>query len=694
MGRLAGVIAVASVTAAESTKVTPLEKVTELIQGLIAEVKADGKKEAATYDEFACFCKGKTGSLATAIKGGKQTIETQSAELEEKTQTKADKAEEAEDTKKKKEELHKELDEETARCSRLAAGHQANKADIDKAISSLQKAIKSMTDAKPKTASLLAARVTVEQTVELAEAMKIVDEGMPSWTSAQAFIQESSRIDPSNPMYKYHSQDLVDLMNEMLADFQKRKANLDTEYAKAKAGCVDMKSSLNKRIDDAKTSISTLQTDGEKLASEIGDARRTIVETSDQLEDDQLYLKDLTKMCEARAVDWDQRSTARGEELNALGKVLDLLTEDVSRADKVNERALLQSNASSVLSFVQKSSVAKVSLHRSSAAAPTEADDGRNRALAALQEASSRLKSPTLAMLALKVSADPFGKVKELMQKLIERLVHEATQEATKKGFCDTELGKAKKDREFRAAEVDKIDSEIAVLEVKEDQLTLDIEKLAKDLKKLTADLKEATDIRTKEKAENAKTIKTAKEGAKAVYEAIMIMKSFYNDAKGASLLQVAASPVAEDTSGPGFEGGYEGKQTAANGIISMLEVIQSDFKRTVMTTTKEEKAAAAEFVEFDRATKADISGKETKSKLNADDLDMTKATIKVKYEDLQSNQNLLDDALKQLEELHPLCVDSGMSYEERVAKREEEIKALKKAFCLLDTDNVESDCA
>lgn len=39
------------------------------------------------------------------------------------------------------------------------------------------------------------------------------------------------------------------------------------------------------------------------------------------------------------------------------------------------------------------------------------------------------------------------------------------------------------------------------------------------------------------------------------------------------------------------------------------------------------------------------------------------------------------------------MCIDTGMSYEERVQKREEEIAALKRALCILDGDKVEPEC-
>ena len=60
---------------------------------------------------------------------------------------------------------------------------------------------------------------------------------------------------------------------------------------------------------------------------------------------------------------------------------------------------------------------------------------------------------------------------------------------------------------------------------------------------------------------------------------------------------------------------------------------------------------------------------------------------------DMQTAMDLLGNALKQLEELKPLCVDMTMPYAERVQKREDEIEALKNALCILDTDNVEFNC-
>jgi hypothetical protein len=62
-------------------RVTPVEKVIELLSDLKAEVESDGQEEATTYGEFACFCKSKTGTLSDSILKGQDNIESLSAAI-------------------------------------------------------------------------------------------------------------------------------------------------------------------------------------------------------------------------------------------------------------------------------------------------------------------------------------------------------------------------------------------------------------------------------------------------------------------------------------------------------------------------------------------------------------------------------------------------------------------------------------
>jgi len=531
----------------------------------------------------------------------------------------------------------------------------------------------------------------------LAQSMDLIS--APKQRALAAFMQQATGVDPSDPTYKFHSQGIIDTIQKLLDEFLAKKSDLDAEFEKSSAACKSTIADLEEKIEKNKSAMEQLEKDIITLTEEIATAREDLVNAEATLKDDQLYMKDLTKLCEARAKDWDQRSQMRGGEIEALEGALKILKDEVQPMDAAaNKRAMLVQKTSGqkmslsarALSLLQNSE-ADSSFLAAVQKADSTAAMKQQKAINLLQHAGSRLNSEVLSAVAMKVASDPFTKVKKLIQQLIERLLAEATAEATKKGFCDTELGKAEKDRDFRLEDVKSLSVNLESLEAKEDELEAEIAQLKEDLEALEKALKEAEEIRTKEKKENLQTIKDASSGLKSVTEAIALLSAFYKQAAKASFVQ--ASPVDEDTQGPGFEGSYKGKQEASTGIIGMLEVIKSDFDRTVRHTTESEAKAHADFVEFDRESKADMSGKETKKKLDEEDLETTKTKIKTTITDLTTAQDLLDSALKVIEDLKPTCIDTGMSYEDRVAKREEEITALKKALCILDPEGKEEEC-
>merc|ERR1719454_2724211 len=51
-----------------------------------------------------------------------------------------------------------------------------------------------------------------------------------------------------------------------------------------------------------------------------------------ELEEDQNYMAELTRECEAKAKEWDQEASMRANELKAIGAALGILTGDVSTA--------------------------------------------------------------------------------------------------------------------------------------------------------------------------------------------------------------------------------------------------------------------------------------------------------------------------------------------------------------------------
>eukprot|EP00929_Paragymnodinium_shiwhaense_P013911 TRINITY_DN12175_c0_g1_i1.p1 TRINITY_DN12175_c0_g1~~TRINITY_DN12175_c0_g1_i1.p1 ORF type:complete len:855 (+),score=323.88 TRINITY_DN12175_c0_g1_i1:109-2673(+) len=835
--------------ASSSADVTPLEKVVTLLTDLKAQVEEEGKAEATAYDTFACFCKDSTATKSEAITTGQDSIDQLSADIQADTASQAEKETELEDRKKSHEELSAKLEAETVRCQKESAEFEAKILDLEKAISSLDKALTAMKDSKP--ASLLSIRESVGQSLALADVLGMLKAGKRK--VVQAFLQKTG-VDPEDPEYKFHSQGIIDTLEKLQTEFNDEKTSVQDEWSKHTTACDELKKGLEDEISANEEAMETLKGDIENLKTKIAENRAELVNTESQLTDDQTFLKDLTIRCEKRAKVWDQRTEFRGKEIEALTQALEILEGKVTETESVNKRAMLlvmhknTTNASKVLNssnatamthlsrkeamqeqsealkklmshlkeeitgfnkFEDKSKsdntnmVAKVqarvdkdhadlkkanlsSFERELITNRTKTDehelsywkrgraiqhtmfhanlkmthglmskvkdvmaaydemltkgklsskvaDGLKRAGAAidknkkanadlkrpvlvqqeskrlritnharrlqkedqakevLNNEADRLKSPALSALAEKIGSDPFGKVKKLIQDLVERLLKEATEEATKKGFCDTELGKARQDRDARFSDTEKLTADIAQLEAKQAELEQAIIDLGETVETTTKELEEATTAREEEKTANLDTIKKAREGAEAVTEAIGILKTFYKSAAKAKVF-LQASPVDEEDPGA-KDTAYTGQQGASTGVIGLLEVLKTDFEHTVKTTTDEEKKAAEDHVEFDRESKSNIAAADRGKEISEQELEMTKNALTQTMTDIESAQNLVDAALKTIEDLKPMCIDNVMSYEDRVKKREEEIAALKKAVCLLDPEGVETDC-
>merc|ERR1719261_1021723 len=177
------------------------------------------------------------------------------------------------------------------------------------------------------------------------------------------------------------------------------------------------------------------------------------------------------------------------------------------------------------------------------------------------------MKSMLLLRLASQIAADPFAKVKKLIQELIERLLAEAAAEANQKGWCDKSLGDAEQKRDYAAEEIAALNAEMAKLEATRDKLTEEIGILDEEIGELKAARDKATKIRAIEKAENEETIKTAQEGLVAIEMAMDILTKFYKTAAKAT---VPAQGPMDDAPDSGFKSGeaYTGAQGSSTGII------------------------------------------------------------------------------------------------------------------------------
>merc|ERR1711879_406272 len=296
------------------------------------------------------------------------------------------------------------------------------------------------------------------------------------------------------------------------------------------------------------------------------------------------------------------------------------------------------------------------------------------------------LNSRVLSAIASRVSEDPFRKVKKMIKDLITRLMEEANEEAEHKGWCDTELSTNEQTRTTKTEAVETLHAESDELEASIAKLTEDISELTKAVADLTTAMAEATELRQTEKATNEVTVKDAQEAQTAVAQALTVLKEFYAKAgEATALLQQKQQPVAPAI----FDSPYTGMQSENGGVIGMLEVIQSDFARLEADTKAAEATAQKEYDEFMTDSKDDSEAKSTDIEHKTAKKQDQSQALTVKKSDLEGTQKELDAALAYFDKLKPSCVEAGVSYEDRVARREAEIQSLKEALRILNGEDL-----
>merc|ERR1719171_1694358 len=374
---------------------------------------------------------------------------------------------------------------------------------------------------------------------------------------------------------------------------------------------------------------------------------------------DTKYLADLKATCEQKTVDFKACQELRAGELEAIDKAVEILSDTA-----VSGAADKHLPAAASLAQLRSSSS-----ERSLSAAA---------AMLALQ--SKRTGSRILAALSERVANEPFGKVIKMIKDMIMKLTEEATDEAEHKGFCDTELTTNKQTRDSVSAEVAELTATIEQLSAKSTKLAQSITEISGELAELDAAVSKATSLRAAEKEKNTATIADAQGAIVAVEQAITVLKEFYAKAAGATALAQVGG-VADDMPET-FDKPYTGMENG--GVMGMLEVTLSDFQRLEAETTEAENAADEEFTQFSNDSALDKAKKETEVKMKSELKTKTDSSAAEAKNDLAAAQSQLDSAMEYYEKLKPSCVDAGLSYEDRVAARKEEIQSLKEALSIL----------
>merc|ERR1719146_404330 len=288
--------------------------------------------------------------------------------------------------------------------------------------------------------------------------------------------------------------------------------------------------------------------------------------------------------------------------------------------------------------------------------------------------------------------ADPFKDVRKMIQEMIVRLLNEAAEEAEHKGWCDTEMAKSEESKKQKEKDIKTLKNQIDEMEAHKAQLIDEMEQLQKDMAEMEQMTAEATTVRGKEKQQALISIKEYGDAQTLIGNAITVLQEYYAKKNQASLAQIGQAPSMDGRpaapDAPWDEGTYHADDTAASGVIGILEIAQSDFPKLQSETEMQEQTAAREYQNLmnDSQVKKAVFDKDIEYKQN------TKVKLESSLQraksDLAGYEKELEAVLAYIEKLKPSCVQTD-SFEDRKARREAEIKSLQEALAILNGEAI-----
>jgi uncharacterized protein YoxC len=649
--------------------VSPVQKVIQLMQDMLAKGQQMKQDEEVKFAAYKQFCEGTAAEKKSSIEEAESEIEDLQAAIQK---AESDAAVLAEDISGLDSDIagwEEDKKEATAMREKEAADYAATHAEYEESLDALDRALIVL---KKQSADVPQGFMQDDMVALLQEVTRKRKVPASAKRTLLSFLALRIRQDPlavSAPQasaYEFQSGGVVEMLENLMEKFMEEKRDLEKDEMGAKHAYDLMMLELKDSISAAESmrgAKAKIKAQREETAA---GAKGDLAGTTSAKDEDTKYLEDLNAQCEQKSNDFQARQQMRSEELEAIQKAIEIISSPDVAGNSEKHLSLVES------SFALRASRASVKV-----------DPTKQEIVAYLQHKANSLNSRNLNLLAEQMGADPFAKVKKMIDGMITKLLEEANEEADHKGWCDKEMGVNAQTRDDKTEEVNTLSAEV-------DKLKADIMKLAQQVADLSTAISEidaavakATAIREAEKEKNKETIEDAEAAQTAVGQALAVLKDFYKKAATATAFTQQTATPAEEAPET-FDEPYQGMGGASGGVVGMMEVIQSDFSKLEAETTAAEEEAAKEYDRLmaeskkDKAVKlADMDYKK-KSKTEAE------SDLSDSESDMKGAEKELDAALVYYEKLKPACVAQPVSYEDRVAKREAEIESLRTALKIL----------
>merc|ERR1719277_1046645 len=188
---------------------------------------------------------------------------------------------------------------------------------------------------------------------------------------------------------------------------------------------------------------------------------------------------------------------------------------------------------------------------------------------------------------------DPFAKVEDLINGLITKLEAEAGSEATEKAYCDEQIAKTEEKKSELDDDISKLTAKIDVAVAKSAGLKEDVKELQAELAALEKAQAEMDKIRQDSHAAFVQAKADLEQGLEGVRQALSVLRDYYGSSAAMLQASIGMGSMAQQPAAPEK---FEKAAGAGGSIIGILEVVESDFAKSLAEEEAEEDDAAAEY--------------------------------------------------------------------------------------------------
>merc|ERR1719327_782732 len=663
----------------------PATKVITLLQGLQVQIKEEGQEETHLYGKFTYWCSETIKDKEKSIKEYEETISVATSTIQALTE---DIAALESELKALEEELEKDTaSQATMQEERDSANglYMDNKGDLEATIDAVGQAITALEASKPaflqqgwqkapavqKAITLLSAFSDNKVVTKLMKA----SEEQPGDPKADEFENRKGR----EATYSFKGGDVIEMLKTLKLQFEDQLKDLNTAEARASSAHKLADAAKEDEIEAAGRAKDTKTEVKGAKGSDLSTAESTLSEATSARDADQTVLDETKQLCHERKEEYERRSKTRADEIEAMGKAIEILS-------KVTGVRTPESKGISLIQISKKISDPKAAI------------------VNLLRKAGSSKQTAALEKLAEKIAAlkqtpgsGTFDQIKNMIQKMIFHLMAEQKDEDDHKNWCDKEISTTTMMIEDKETQRDTLQASIDVLTQEIADLKVKITENQEAVALMNTEIEEETAERQAEKAENTATIKDAQDAQTAVSEAIAVLSEFY---KGTGMVEKESwelnqmhAHVRRIKAAPGetaepepelFEPGYKGSEEGA-GVIGMLEEIAQNFALMETGAKADETEQSDEYEKWMTDTKISISEKEQDTQMKTARMERQKEKLVSKTDDFNHNKKELEATLQYEADLQHACVDGDSTYEDRKAARTKEIEALKEAQDILE---------